>query len=152
MIRARWCRPAVVAPWPNAAALDADAAIAPMYMKVRSRPAAEPMRAASAWWYSAFWLARPLRPCGRPMSTPTPTSSHTAVPPPANSRATQASTCRTPPASSLPRNAECRPVSVAMTIALADRGSSTRPADDAPSPRPSSSHCVYPYRKAYEVT
>ena len=32
------------------AALAAEATIAPRYMKVRSRPADEPIRAGSAWW------------------------------------------------------------------------------------------------------
>jgi hypothetical protein len=44
----RWCRPESLTPWPKKAAFAADAIIAPTYMKVRSRPADDPIRAGSA--------------------------------------------------------------------------------------------------------
>ena len=46
------------------------------------------------------------------------------------------------PPTSLPRTPRRRPVSTDATIATANIGSSTRPAADGLSPRPSSSHCV----------
>ncbi len=51
----------------------------------------------------------------------------------------------------LARIASRRPVTAETASALSDRGSSTSPVLAADRSRPSSSHCVKPYRNAYAV-
>lgn len=86
-----------------------------------------------------------------PMTIPIAPSSQIALPEFAPNSAAHPAICTRPPTTSLPRIASRRPVTAETASALSDRGSSTSPAVAADRSRPSSSHCVKPYRNAYAV-
>ena len=61
------------------------------------------MRAGSAWWYTAFWLARLFRPCGTPATRATTTISQIGLVGPSRSSSSPTTTWPTAPTTSLPR-------------------------------------------------